>query len=315
MIPAMQRFILLAVVLSTACTDWRSLYKERAEDGSLIARQDPEDAGQSAEKLDAGASTEHPDDAVAPEPIACAAAGPLVRWKFDGHGAPGATTFIPDLACRAPDVSLGWDLERNSRNTQMLDGALYLDGGFLFSDRPVSDELGQLVMRSGSFAILLWLRALRTETGTIFATNGIRDTGRAFSIAQKDGTLHFAVRTTATDPMGERFATAGTLAEITVPLPVESKAPVQVVAMYSRQEGAATVYVDGVRVDTVLHARPGAADPAPVWATGRNQLGLGGAFEGTAWHGWLHEVALFDRALPAAEVERLFVAGPGGATW
>ena len=317
----MQRCLLVALMLGAACTDWRSLYGQRAQDAgddsSFIAQPDPDDGGEPAVRLDGS-----PLDGLAPldgggtpEVSPCALAGPVVAWRFDGQGVPSATDFIPDLACRAPDMPLGWDLERNSRDTRMAGGALYLDGGFLFADRPVSDQLGQSLMHAGSFSIVLWLRALRSESGTIFETSGLRESGRAFSIAQKDATLHFAVRTTATDPMGERFAPADTSAEIVVPLPVGTGEPVQVVALYSRAQRAATVFVGGARLGSVAHARPGAPEPLPVWTTGKNQVGLGGGFDGTAWHGWLHQVALYDRALSDAEVEQLFAAGPARATW
>jgi hypothetical protein len=304
----MQRWLVLALPLVAACTDWGALYVNDAPDAS------PEVPG----LVDAAGAPDVLPIVLADGPgsevvVDCPATGPLALWRFEGHGAPNAADFIPDQACRAPDVPLAWDLERNAGTTELMPGSVHLDGGFLFAAKPASDDLGLLLTRSRSFSLELWLRAMHGESGTIFATNGAKDSGRAFSIAQKDGLLHFAVRTTATDPNGEHFLKAppnGPSAELVVALPVDTFAPVHVVAMYSGLERVARIYVDGVAMETLPHARPDVPAPVPVWSPGKNQLGLGGSFDGTGWHGWLHLVAVYDTALSATEVQQLFVQGP-----
>jgi hypothetical protein len=301
----MRGWFALALPLAAACTNWGALYVTSADSAASVA-----DASEAAERTTI-ADQAMADASSSSEAIDCPAVGPLALWKFDGQGGPAAGTFIPDLACRKPDMPLAWDLERNAGTTAMAGGALHLDGGFLFADKPMSDELGLFLTLARSFSLELWLRAMHGEAGTIFATNGVRDPGRAFSIAQKDSQLHFAVRTTATDPLGEHFVKpAGAVAELVVPLPVDTRGPVHVVAMYSGSEHAARVYIDGVAMETVVHAPLDAPEPVPVWTPGKNQLGLGGSFDGTGWHGWLYLVAVHDTALSAAEVARLFQLGP-----
>jgi hypothetical protein len=308
----MPRWFLLLFPALASCADWRALY-ERADGAPLIAQADAADPGLPEVGLT-------PDEGLAPdvaeaEVASCpASSAPIVLWKFDGKGPPSPSQFVPDVACRDPNVPLGWDLERKPGRTNMAEGTLFLDGCFLFAGIKESDETGRLLTRAHSLAIELWLKAGHGESATIFATNGERDPGRAFSLAQKDTVLHFAVRTTVTDPNGERFvagaANPGGVAEVVVPLPVDTLAPVHVVATYSAVDRTATVFIDGIEAGAVVHAHPPAVAPVPVWAAGKNQLGLGGTFQGTAWHGWLELVALYDRPIDRAEAEALFAQGP-----
>jgi hypothetical protein len=313
----MLRWFVLALAPAVAsCADWRALYAVAPADAAAI---DPSDAAEE----DSGALPFEPDvgapvdadagpagDAVAACPFS---PDPIVLWRFAGSGPPDPMQFVPDYACRAPDVSLGWDLLRKSGKTNMSAGALFLDGGFLFAGIKESDDVGRMVTRAHSFTVEIWLQAKRGEMATIFGTDGEHDDGRAFALIQKDTVLQFAVRTTVTDPNGEKFtamgATPGGPAEVMVPVPVDNGAPVQVVAIYSVATRAATVYVGGVLAGTVVHARPPVPAPTPVWTTGKNQLGLGGSFQATAWHGWLYRVSFYDRAIEPSEVQALFAAG------
>jgi hypothetical protein len=308
---AMGRWPLLAVLSVTACTDWGALYR-RGNDA--VAAAPPEiaaDAPPPAPDVEAAADAAPPDAAAAVARCDDPPTAPVVIWRFEGRGRPSPTQFIPDSACRPPDVPLSWDFLRSLGNTTMADRALFLDGAFLYATRNDSDDLGRAVTHARSFAIELWLRARRMATGTIFTTNTEKDLGRAFTISQHDAELRFAVHTTATDANGDRLlGAAGGTAEVTVPLPVDTPTAIHVVAMYSSTERAAEVYVNGVRAGAVPQAVP-PVQPIPVWATmGRNQLGLGGAFDGDAWHGWLHRVAVYDRALTAQEIAALATQPP-----
>jgi hypothetical protein len=305
----MARWLLVVVLAAApACTDWRSLY--RARDAAASAPALPPDA---AEELPVSA-----DDAEAPpppgdatpggEPVPCDApdTAPVVLWKFEGRGQPDPSQFVADSACRSPDVSLSWDLLRNPGKTFMGDSMLFLDGGFLLAAKKDSDDLGHAVVRARSFSIELWLRARHMVSGTVFTTNGEHEPGRAFSLSQKDSELHFTVHTTATDADGQKFTVAGASADLAVPLPVDTVGPVHVVAMYSRLDHTATVYVNGVLAGAVAHGPRSPAEAIPVWASmGKNQLGVGGSFDGAPWHGWLYRVAIYDRALAADEIATL----------
>jgi hypothetical protein len=310
----MPRRFLLGFLTLASCANWRALYAGAAPDAATSA---PPDTGvDTAVLVDTGLPDQRPPvDGEIAEVISCPASpAPIVLWKFEGAGPPSPSQFVPDFGCRDPNVPLGWDLERKPGKTMMGAGALFLDGGFLFAGIKDSDEFGHQITRAHSLAIEVWLKAMHGESGTIFATNGERDPGRAFSLAQRDAVLHFAIRTSVTDPNGERFvagsANPGGAAEIVVPLPVDTSAPVQVVATYSSVDRRATVFVDGVEMGSVVHAHPPAAAPVLVWTTGKNQLGLGGTFEGTAWHGWLQLVALYDGPIDKAQAQALFLQGP-----
>jgi len=315
----MVRWLLVASAPAlAACADWRALYAVVPADAGPVEHADAdEDSSALAFQPDAAPIDSESDGEPHTEgdALACPLSpDPIVLWRFAGSGPPDPTQFIPDYACRAPEVSLGWDLERKAGKTTMTDGTLFLDGGFLFAGIKESDDVGRMIARTRSFTVELWLQAKRGEMATICGTDGDRTAQRAFALIQKDTTLHFTPRTTVTDGNGERFvaggANPGGPAEVVVALPVDTTTPVQVVATYSSTTRAATVFVDGAVAGTVIHARPPAPAPAPVWTSGKNQLGLGGAFQGASWHGWLHRVSLYDRALEPGEVQTLFAAGP-----
>jgi hypothetical protein len=236
------------------------------------------------------------------------AGGPLVLWKFEGMGPPSPADPIRDMACRPPDVPLGWDLERPAKNTNVADHALFFDGGFLFSGIPQSDEVGRAITRARGLSLELWVRAQRTESGTIFSTAGGTSPGRAFAISQKDGTVRFAVRSTATDSDGTHFV-AGGPAEAVASVAFDPAVPVHLVGTYSAIDRTATLYVDGVPLAAVIHGHAG-APVLPMWASGKNELGLGGTFEGASWRGWVYLVAIYDRPLGSDEVKALFMRGP-----
>jgi hypothetical protein len=308
---AMPRWPLIALAAVTACTDWRSLYRGRDAAPVLPKLEPPDAAGDGEETADAEAAP--PADvhrSGAGDAPACnePPSGPVVVWKFEGRGQPDPMQFVPDSACRDPEVSLSWDLLRDPGKTTMADRVLYLDGGFLLADKGDSDDLGRAITRARSFTIELWLRARRLVNGTIFTTNGDRDPGRAFGIVQKDSELRFAVHTTATDPNGLKFTGAASTvtAEVSAPLPVDTAVPVHVVCMYSSGDREASVYINGIRAAAVAHLLLGPLEPVPVWASGgKNQLGVGASFDGTPWHGWLHRVAVYDRALAPNEIAEL----------
>jgi hypothetical protein len=303
-VPRWSCLALLVPLGVAGCADWRSLYGVRPEEPDaappmLAPDQGPPDLGvpdASITTPDGEAGSLCQDDG-----------GPLVLWKFEGVGPPSPDDPVPDLACRPPDVPLGWDLERPARATSLSDHALFLDGGFLFSGIPQSDEVGRDIIRTRSITVELWLGTQRTENGTIFSTAGGTNPGRAFAIEQKDGTLRFAVRSTATDADGSRLVSGGP-AEVVVPFARDPGVPVHVVGTYASATRTATLYVDGTPSATVIHGHTGT--PAPVWQSGKNELGLGGTFEGAPWRGWIFLVALYDRALSDGEVKDLFARGP-----
>jgi hypothetical protein len=303
----MRRWSLVLVLGMSSCADWRSLYGARPLPADAL--EDPSPPPDAAPVSDLAEPDDlSPDVADEVIPSCPDSSGPLVLWKFDGMGPPSPAEPIRDMACRPPDVPLGWDLERAARDTNVADHALFLDGGFLFSGIPQSDEVGRAILHSRSLSLELWVRAERTGNGTIFSTAGGTNPGRAFAISQKDGTLRFAVRSTATDADGSRFV-AGGPAEAVAPFAFDPAVPVHIVATYGSADRMATLYVDGAPTAAVMHGHAGVA-VLPVWASGKNELGLGGTFEGAPWRGWVYLVAIYDRALGADEVRALFARGP-----
>jgi hypothetical protein len=302
----MRRWSLVLVLGMSSCADWRSLYGTRPPALDAAPELPPLDA---AAPPDLTESDDLSADVMVEVIPSCAdRSEPLVLWKFDGMGPPTPADPIRDMACRPPDVPLGWDLERPAKDTNLADHALFLDGGFLFSGIPQSDEVGRAITRTRSLSLELWVRAERAGNGTIFSTAGGTNPGRAFAISQKDGTLRFAVRSTATDADGSRFV-AGGPAEAVAPFAFDPSVPVHIVGTYASDDRTATLYVDGAPTAVVIHGHPGAA-VLPVWASGKNELGLGGTFEGAPWRGWVYLVAIYDRALAAEEVQALYQRGP-----
>lgn len=317
------RVLLVALASLAGCADWKSLYRTDPEDAAAL---DGPAAPDAAIDDDAAPLADGPvplPDMGSPVPDATASAadaaicaddsGPVVLWRFDGSGVPSPANFISDSACRPPSVPLGWDLQRNAGRTRMSGGWLFFDGGFLESQIKDSDDLGRALVKARSLSIELWFKGTADQTGTIFATRGATS-GRAFDIEQRAQTLRFTLHTTATDATGEKLmppiAPSDGAADLTAHFNADGVSSVHVVATFSSDERAAHLYVDGVLAATVIQGRAEQPMPIPVWASGKNELGLGGTFEGASWHGWVDLAAVYDRALSASEVQALHALGP-----
>jgi hypothetical protein len=322
MMSRLQWATFVAFFLTSGCTDWESLYAPAvswsgdAAPGAGDAPVVDQPAGASADAdpeaaVDLGAIDGEPDGGVAPD-----GREPVALWRFDVPGRPGVqVTAIADLAPRPPDLPLHFDLNRDSGKTEVRDGMLTLDGGFLSAGITPSNALGDVLTRARSVSLELWLKVLPTSNGTILTTFtpiGDKTAGRAFAIVQRDNVIHFSVHTTATDATGEKFLGATmTAAEIHARLPLEATVPVHVVALYSDADKSAEIYLDGVRADVISHHRPGTPPPALVWTHEKYELGLGGAFDvASTWRGSLYLAAVYDRALGAGEIKDLYSAGP-----
>jgi hypothetical protein len=309
--------LLLAWCLTGGCIDWESLYAPQVSAPVDTAPQS-EDAAAPIEPPaamtdadpDAGADAD-PEDA-APDPRE-----PVALWRFDEPGRPGVQiAAIADRAPRLPMLPLHWDLNRDSGKSEVRDGVLVLDGGFLSAGITESDALGEVLVKARSLSLELWVKATPTGNGTIMTTFtplGDKTAGRAFAIIQRENVIHFSVHTTATDSSGDKFVgPAMAAAEVHAHFPVETNAPIHVIARYSDATKMAEVYVDGVLGDAISHRRPGAPPPTLVWTHEKYEFGLGGAFDlASTWRGSIFKAAIYDRALAPAEIAALYSAGMG----
>jgi hypothetical protein len=312
-----------AALALAGCTDWRSLYVSVDAAVMVEPMADAPDAPPAPPPVDAPAfEVVEAPQAIPDTPPARDRPPPtnpdeaLVFWRFFGAGHPSPTNPVPDLSTLAPDLPLQWDLKRDVTRSELRDGSVWFDGGFLRAGPRESDSLGAALVKKNSLTIEMWLRTVATESGTIMSTDG-EGSGRAFSIDQENDTIHFSVRTTATDANGEHFGSnTGPTSELSGKPPFDpSKQPTvfHVVAEFSGADKASALYINGVLAQALSHVRPPTVlMPTLVWSTGKNEIGVGAPFNpaGASWKGLLMAVAIYDKPLPPDEVRRLFGLGP-----
>ncbi len=232
--------------------------------------------------------------------------GLVVLYDFEeGSGnvvRDGSRTLTPlDLLIQTPQAA------------RWKDGALAIDRSATIVTRVPASKIIDAAKRSGELTIEAWVKpANAMQQGPARIVSLSADPGnRNFTLGQDGGRYDVRLRTLKTDVNGlpSLAGPDGSIADrlgATAGLP-SSAAPLTHVVYARNSAGQATLYLDG---------KPAAAKEVAGgfdnWS-GDFRLILANELTGNRpWHGELHLVAIYGRALSAGEVEQNFAAGAAG---
>jgi hypothetical protein len=206
----------------------------------------------------------------------------------DPHGA-----RIRDVAGRPDPLDL-FVVERGPGSVARESGALTLEGGLARSARPAT----ALIERATpAITVEAWVTPAETTTSDTarIITSSSDHSSRNFTLAQVGDAYEGRVRTTEGDANG--------LPEIVSPAAVRADGGVQHVALVFDGTNL-MLFVDGLATGPVMRT-----GDHSTWDRSF-QLLLGDEHVGErAWHGTIHLLAVYERALPAAEIARHHALG------
>ena len=202
------------------------------------------------------------------------------------------------------------DLDVTGTGFSWADGSLVLAGDAMLQSGSAATSVVEACRASEELTVEAWITPndLSLEKQVV-ATLGLGDGCQGFALTQEAGWLAMALSTDVTESDGEPL--------LDTPDSALEPALTQVVVTRSA-DGRRRLYLDGRVVNETL-----VAGKFSTWDLSQ-RLAVGGPItgvspscedgEGVAWHGAIHRLAVFARALSPAEVGDNYSAGPDVAT-
>lgn len=243
---------------------------------------------------DAGSADASTADASTADASAGATEGVLAFWDFDENGG----TVVHDRVSPPLDLTI-----EAADAVTWKTGALVVGSATTIASSVAATKIGDAVRLSNALTVEAWVRpATPDQSGPARIVGmGYGPSERDFTLGQELGQYVFRLRTQDCDGTGS--------GELATPANTVRTAVSHVV--FTRSEtGRRAFYVDGSQLaeDWAMTA------PLSTWSSGY-KLTLANEQEAPRpWLGELHLVALYARALTAAEVVARFRAGPDRTT-
>ncbi len=211
-------------------------------------------------------------------------------------------------------VEPAFDLQLDNlvTNEWLPDGGVQIVGSSVITSTEVAEKVFVACVQANAVSLEAWIEPANiTQTGTIFTYS--KNNERNVTLDVESTRYRGAVRTSNPDPMAPELDVINT-----VQTPENIAAPAMQHVVYTRNQGKATIYVDGVEAipPPDNNQPPPMPPPMPPPATDQNgwspayQLAFGNETNGgRPWLGKIFLAAVYCRDLTGQEVQKNFVAG------
>ena len=220
-------------------------------------------------------------------PLARIANGLLALYDFDE----GAGTSVRDTSGNGSPLDLAID-----GSTTWLNDALRVDGDALIASSVAATKITNAVIASGAITVEAWVKpANLTQTGpSRIVTCSVDTSNRNFQIAQKAGQFNARVRSTTTGLNGSSPEVNAGAVDLALTHYV----------MTRDNGGTVRLYENAVEITDVAQGGEVTNWDASYRLAIANELS-----RDRDWLGEIHLVAIYDRALPIAEIEQNYEVG------